>query len=99
MSQEVGVHVIGLTHMKGKSKKSGSDYEFSNIEYLRPVTNHFKNDNTEIRKAGFEVVSIGVSPDPSVFSELQKMKFNSQVILILQPDPKDISKSICVGFK
>jgi len=99
MSQEIKVQVIGITHMKGKSKKNGSDYEFSQIDYLRTAKPHFKNDTTEIKKAGFEVKQIGCTPDPAVFSEFCMMPFGQLVTLVLQPDPDDIQKSICVGFK
>lgn len=99
MSQEITVQVIGIVHMKGVSKKTGSPYDFCNIEYLRSVKPHFKNDVTEIKKCGFEVSTIGFSPDPAIYSDFCYMQFGSKVTLILEPDPQDIQKSICVGFK
>ena len=100
MSQEITVVVIGITHMKGTSAKgTGSSYEFANISYLKNVTQHFKNAYMERKEAGFEVGTISFSPDPAFYSDFQLMPFGQKVTLILEPDPKDIQKSVCVGFK
>lgn len=100
MAQEITVQVVGIVHMKGVSQKGkGSPYEFANIEYLRSVKPHFKNENTEIKKSGFEIATISFSPEPAQYSDFVHMPFGSKVTLILEPDPQDIQKSICVGFK
>lgn len=99
MSQEITVVVIGITHMKGIGKNSGAPYEFAKIDYLRTANPHFKNTKTEIKKGGFEVKEINCTPDPAVFSEFCMMPFGQSVTLILEPNPDDIQKSICVGFK
>lgn len=100
MSQEITVVVIGVTHMKGVSDKGkGSSYEFGQVSYLKNVKQHFKNGYMERKEAGFEVGTISFSPDPAVFSEFQMMPFGQKVTLILEPNPDDIQKSVCVGFK
>lgn len=99
MSQEIKVTVIGVTHMKGTSKNTGSAYEFMKIDYLADVNPHFKNEKTEIKKAGFELKEINCTPDAILFPEFAMMPFGQQVTLILEPNPKDIQKSICVGYK
>lgn len=100
MSQEITVTVIGITHMKGTSDKGkGSPYEFANITYLKNVKQHFKNDYMERKEAGFDIATIPFSEDPALWSEMQMMPFGQKVILILEPNPDDIQKSICVGFK
>lgn len=100
MSQEITVVVIGITYMKGTSEKGkGSPYEFSQISYLKPCNPHFKNGYMERKEAGFDVATISFSSDPVLWPEFAMMRFGEKVTLILQPDPKDIQKSIVVGFK
>lgn len=99
MSQEITVVVIGITHMKGTSAKGkGSPYEFAQITYLKPCNPHFKNDYMERKEAGFDIATISFSADPAIWPEMAMMHFGQKVTLVLQPDPKDIQKSICVGF-
>ena len=100
MSQEITVVAVGITHMKGTANKGqGNAYEFANLAYMKNVNPHFSNSYMERKQAGFDLAEIPFPPDPAVWSEFMTMPFGQKVTLILEPDPQDIQKSICVGFK
>ena len=100
MSQEIKVVVVGITSMNGVSEKGkGSPYDFCQVTYLKPTSPHFKNAYMERKEAGFDTATIGFSSEPALWSEMSLMPFGKSVVLLLEPDPRDIQKSICVGFK
>lgn len=99
MPQEINVQVIGFSAHDGVSNKGqGNPYGFSQLYYLK-TSRSFKNANTNIRRCGFEVAELRVTHDPIVEAEFLKMPCTGWVTLILEPDPNDLSKSICIAWK
>lgn len=81
----------------GISKKSGSPkpYQLQSLEYLVPAKDYIQGDHN-IQKCGFEVKSVQMSHDQTLYSKVSAIANEgiAEVELTLSPDPENMSRNI-----
>lgn len=76
--------VAGCQRISGKSKKTGSGYDFSRLLVLSEIQNR-AGDGYSVQASGYECQEIAC--DPAVVSQFRNLKFPASVEVVTEARP------------
>jgi len=91
------VHAIGVKRLSGVGKETGRQYDFAQLEILRPMEPVAKKD-FRLMGYGFETSKLDLAPD--CLEKFRDVRFPAQLDLAVETVPgRNGLRSVVVGFR
>jgi hypothetical protein len=89
------VMVVSAQRARGTSAKTQNEYDICNLIVATPVEN-MSRPNRQVTGYGYQTQEIQL--DPLCLGQFSKASYPCVMDLIIEPDPRNMNRSICKGI-